>query len=344
LEKQIIRVLVVDDYEPWRRLVSKTLCSKPELRFVGEASDGLQAVHRSQELQPDLVLLDIGLPILNGIEAARQILERVPKAKILFVSENRSQDIAELALRLGASGYLVKLDAASALLSAVETVLKGQRFLSGSLSARDLPDSVVAIASDQLISKDIVAPIPRLNFAIHEVAFYSDDAAFVDGFVSLIEAALKVGNAAILIASDSHRARILQKLKTNHDVDAAIQQGALISWDAAATLSTLMVNGLPDPIRCAKAIHDLVTTARNGARRQHPRVAICGECAPTLLANGDVEAAIRLEHMWDELIGTYDADTLCGYLWSAFPSGERSLILERICAEHSATHGRELGW
>jgi DNA-binding NarL/FixJ family response regulator len=87
---------------------------------------------------PPEILLDIGLPTLNGIEAARRIRERAPTSKILSVSENRSPDTAEAALSTGAGGYLVKSDAASELLPAVRAVLEGKRFVSGSLAGHFL--------------------------------------------------------------------------------------------------------------------------------------------------------------------------------------------------------------
>ena len=90
---------MVDDYAPFRHFVRSTLRNLPGLQVIAEVSDGLEAVQQAQQLQPDLILLDIGLPNLNGIEAARQILELSPASKILFVSENRSWDIAGEALR-----------------------------------------------------------------------------------------------------------------------------------------------------------------------------------------------------------------------------------------------------
>ena len=96
MDKFPIRVLVVEDYEPWRRYFSTALQKQPELQAIGEVSDGLEAVQKAQELQPDLILLDIGLPSLNGLEVARRIRKVSRASKILFVSENRSRDIASI--------------------------------------------------------------------------------------------------------------------------------------------------------------------------------------------------------------------------------------------------------
>ena len=134
----LIRVLVVDDYEPWQDFVSATLASQANIQVVGRVLDGLEAVRQAQQLQPDLILMDIGLPTLNGIEAARRIKNALPTSKILFVSENRSADIAEEALTTGAGGYVVKSDAQSELLPAVKAVLAGKRFISASLAGHFL--------------------------------------------------------------------------------------------------------------------------------------------------------------------------------------------------------------
>jgi DNA-binding NarL/FixJ family response regulator len=124
-----VRILVVDDYEPWRRFIASTLQKRPDLQIVGEGADGMEAIEKTQELQPDLILLDIGLPRLNGIKAALRIRECAPKARILFFTENSSPDIAEEALRTG-DGYIVKAGAAQELLPAVEAVLRGCKFVS----------------------------------------------------------------------------------------------------------------------------------------------------------------------------------------------------------------------
>jgi DNA-binding NarL/FixJ family response regulator len=150
LEGSTTSILVVDDYEPWLRFVSTTLREQPELEVVAQVSDGLEAVQQAERLQPDIILLDIGLPTLNGIEAARRIREVSPTSKILFVSENRSPDIAEEALSTGAGGYVVKSEAGSELLPAVKAVLEGKRFISASLAGHFLVATTLSTTQTML--------------------------------------------------------------------------------------------------------------------------------------------------------------------------------------------------
>ena len=133
----LIRVLVVDDNEPFRRFVRATLSTKPELKVVSEASDGLEAVQKAVELQPALIVLDIGLPGLNGLEAARRIRKLSPRSTILFLSQESSPDIVQEALSLGALGYVMKAHAAVDLLIAVEAVLRNEQFVSCALKVVD---------------------------------------------------------------------------------------------------------------------------------------------------------------------------------------------------------------
>jgi DNA-binding NarL/FixJ family response regulator len=320
-----VRVLVVDDYEPWKDFVWRTLRNEPDLQVIGQVSDGLEAVQKAQQLQPDLILMDIGLPTLNGIAAARRIRGVSPTSKILFVSENRSPDVAQEALSNGARGYVVKSDAGSELLPAVKAVLQGKQFVSASLKARGFN-----------APKDYNAAITHC----HEVAFYPDDASVVDGYARFVESALKSGNAVIVVVSQAHRASLLPRLEADGvNVPDALEQGSYIPLDAADALSSLTVNGMPDPILCAKVIGDLIMGATKGVKGKRGRVVVCGEIAPALLSKGNTEGAIKLEHLWDEITKGYGVHTLCGYLLSAFPNKENSPIFAKICAEHSAVHG-----
>jgi DNA-binding NarL/FixJ family response regulator len=133
----LIRVLVVDDNEPFRRFVRATLSTKPELEITSEVSNGLEAVQKALELQPGLIVLDIGLPGLNGLEAARRIRKLSPKSTILFLSQEFSPEIIQEALCLGAVGYVIKAHAARDLLIAVESVLQNKQFVSSTPKAVD---------------------------------------------------------------------------------------------------------------------------------------------------------------------------------------------------------------
>ncbi len=125
-----VRILVVDDFEPWRRMVCSILQARPDFCVVAEVADGLEAVQKTTELQPDLILLDIGLPTLNGIEAAHRISGLVPSALILFLSQHSDADVVAKALSNGAKGYVCKEDAMFDLLPAVEALLRGAHFVS----------------------------------------------------------------------------------------------------------------------------------------------------------------------------------------------------------------------
>jgi DNA-binding NarL/FixJ family response regulator len=128
-----IRVLLVDDHEPFRQFVRTTLSTRPDIEIASEASNGLEAVQRAREIKPDLIVLDIGLPGLNGLEAARRIRKLSPQSIILFLSQESSADVVQEALSLGAHGFVIKTFAARDLMVAVDAVLQNQQFVSGAL-------------------------------------------------------------------------------------------------------------------------------------------------------------------------------------------------------------------
>ena len=128
---------MVDDYKPFRQFLAASLQNTSCVYVCSEASDGLEAVQKAEELQPDLILLDIGLPNLNGIEVARRIRKVSPGSKVLFVSQESSTDAVQEALGTGAQGYVVKTDAGSELLEGVNAVLRGERFVGRRFAGHD---------------------------------------------------------------------------------------------------------------------------------------------------------------------------------------------------------------
>lgn len=330
------RILVGDDFVDWRRFVRTTLQKYPGLHIVAEASDGPEAVEKAQELQPDLIVLDISLPTMNGIEVARQIAMHLPNAKILFFSENRSWDVVQEALRIGV-GYVIKADATADLLPAVEAALQGRRFLSSTFASRPQ-------FSEKRETVKSVAPLAPQNVRIrHEIEFYADDRSLVDGFARLVQRALRVGNPAVVIATEAHRSEILSQLRAaDVDTGSAIKTGGYISLNATEVLSAIMHDGCPDPVRCENLVNEMIVAPAKRTNNVHGRMVMCAECAPTLSYGGNAEGTIQLEHHWDEISTKYTIDTLCGYIGKLIPHDES--IIRRICAEHSAIHGHQLAY
>jgi DNA-binding NarL/FixJ family response regulator len=135
----LIRLLIVDDVEFWRPVYSK-LESDPSFLIVFQASDGLKAVEAAERVQPTVVLLDIGLPGLNGLEAGGWIRRVAPAAKIVFVTMENDPDIVEAARQLGAWGYVLKSDADRELVAAIHSVVRGDKYLSRSLAGHRFLD------------------------------------------------------------------------------------------------------------------------------------------------------------------------------------------------------------
>jgi DNA-binding NarL/FixJ family response regulator len=304
------RILVVEDYEPFRRFICLELRQRSEFQVIGQAADGLQAVAQAEAFQPDLILLDLSLPKLNGLEAARQIRGLAPGAKLVFVSQESSSDIVRETLRLGGQGYVHKVRAKTDLLPAIDAVLAGRRFVSSSLDFRD--------------STDALTPCR------HEIVFCSDDDVLLDALADFIADALNSGNAAISWATASHRESLLQRLSERCvDVETAIARGTYVASDAAEIL---------DPAEILATINGL-SEAASKQGTQHPRVAACGERAGRLWAEGNVELAMRIEQFCAELARSrQDVDILCPY---PLPIGkEDDEQWKGICAEHTVVNFR----
>ena len=166
------RILLVDDYAEWNRHVSVKLQNDLRYRVIGEVTDGLDALPAAKRLQPDLVVLDIGLPRLNGIEVARRLLDCSPQSRILFLTENRCPEIAAAAIATGAYGYVVKSDATTDLLPAIGAIADGQTFVSPRLADSPFDWTTVRRNSGSIRH--------------HDVMFSSDEPSMIDGFARFV--------------------------------------------------------------------------------------------------------------------------------------------------------------
>jgi DNA-binding NarL/FixJ family response regulator len=336
-------VLVVEDFETFRQFIISTLQTRPELQVICQVADGLEAVQRAEELRPDLIVLDIGLPGLNGIEAARRIRKLSPESKVLFLSQESDADVVQEVFNLGARGYVIKAQAGRELLAAVESVLQGNQFVSSGLWGHKFIGA--GTQDPDRLSQREPLPSPAApkeeTTRNHDVHIYSEDESLVIGFSGFVQNALRAGKAVVVVATKSHQKSLLQRLQAHGvNIADAIEQGSLIPLDVAETLSAFMTNDLPDPARFSKVVGEVIAAAAKAAKAEHPCVAACGECAPSLWAQDNAVAAIQVEHLWDEVARTFDVDILWGYVLTSHQRGQEPRIYESICAEHSAVYLR----
>jgi DNA-binding NarL/FixJ family response regulator len=308
------RVLVVEDHGPFRRLLCELLQQQADVQIVGEAEDGLDAVRQAEALRPDVVMLDIGLPTLSGLEVAAQLRMKVPDAKVMFVTNEPSLEVVERAFSTGAHGYVYKPRVERDVLPVLDAIILGGRFISGGLERVARGDS---LASHR-----------------HDLLFCSSDAVLVGAFSRFIVGALHQGHAVIVLVTEAHDESLQRSLQASHvDLDLAIRQERYVSVNINELLAKVMVNGWPDPTRFLNAAEDLLTEAARRATSQHAKVAAVGECSSTVWARGDVEAAVRLEHLWDEIAKNRAMDILCAYPLTAREESVRTV--RSLCAEHT---------
>jgi DNA-binding NarL/FixJ family response regulator len=306
---------MVEDFPEIRRAVCSLLRTREEFQ-VDIASDGLEAVQKVEELQPDLILLDIGLPKLNGMEVARRVRNLAPSAKILFLSVESDPDLVTEALRLGL-GYIHKPRVESDLLRAIEAVLKGGTFVSPNLEPNGRTDA------------------PRR----HELLFWSTESVLLESFTRFIANALETGNAAIVLATESHRESLIQRLKAGGiDVDGAVLRGTYVPLDAAEMLLKVMSDGVPDVKQFLEGLCRLAEAATKATKKEDPLVAICCECVDLLRAVGNTKAAIQLEIAGQDLIQEHKVEMLCAYQSNRFGDGNDKQALSSICAGHTAVY------
>jgi DNA-binding response OmpR family regulator len=310
------RILVVEDYQPFRKVVCSSLQQLTEFQ-VAEASDGLEAVQKARELQPDLVLMDIGLPKLNGIDASRQILNLCSNSKVIFVSQESDLDVVRETFHLGGRGYVHKPRASTALIPAIRAVLAGSQFVSHGFEFNRGADS------DHR----------------HSVQFYSDDAAFLKSSTSFVADSLQVADAVVVVVARTHREALARTLSdAGCDIDGAIQKGTYFSLDAEDVLSQIMVNGMPDMAAFASCLIDPIESVVGRTGTKQPRVAMLGECAGLLCAAGNLDAALCLETPRNEKWSNYRFDVLCNYRQPQ--NCDDDPAFHSVCAAHSAVYWR----
>ncbi len=309
---EVVRILLVEDFAPFRSYVRSALERRVEFKIIGEAVDGYEAVRKAKELQPDLILLDIGLKNLSGMAAAAQIRLLVPDARLVFLSMEYSPALVGEAYCLGASGYIHKWRAGSDLLPTIEAAIAGAPF------------------------KSIDAAFGKRAQRRHEVEFYSDDVFLIESASRFLDDVLNADGAAVVLATKSHRESVHQILRQHANVDDAIHRGSCIFIDAIDALSLIRINGIPDGELLSQMIKNAVESATKASRSNAPRIAVFGECVALLQAEGQMDVAMEIERKCNSLQQKHAVDILCAYPMHAFRSIAEGAVFKTICEEHTA--------
>jgi len=270
-----IRLLVVEDHDHFRGFISSILQKKSGLQIVCELADGLEAVQQAEKLQPDLILLDINLPGLSGIEAAQRIRMVAPDSKILFLSMESSPELVREGLNSGGRGYVVKKDAGRDLLAAVEAVVQGKHFVSSSIAcdvSGDTPIPGQFRPEAVLVSSSPLRQRQKMGRR-HPVKFYGDDVSFLDDFTRFITSALNAERIVIALTTDSHRNSLFRSLQAvGVDVVAAVERKRYLSLDVEDSCHPSVEDA--GPSRSAKSARDLIVEAAKTASKKHLHIAV----------------------------------------------------------------------
>jgi DNA-binding response OmpR family regulator len=301
-------ILVAEDFGPFREFICDRLSERSDVAVVSVA-DGVSAVRAAEELQPALALLDIGLPMLNGIAAAKDIRASCPQSKVVFLTQESSPDVVDAARELGAHGYVHKTRA-HYLMPIVDALLGVAP-----------PANVGAGHGD------------GRHASRHEVHVFGDDSVLADSAERFVVSTLGAGDGAIVALTRPHLDALEARLRRHHAaVDDARAKGRFVTLDAGEVLP--MVTGdRPDVDAVETTWRDLISAVGAATGAPPRRVGAFSEIAPHVLAAGHTEVAMTLEQVGEDLCSAPDLPVLdIGCVYTALPSRDE---FKRLCSTHA---------
>jgi DNA-binding NarL/FixJ family response regulator len=349
-----LRILIVDDHEVVRRGVRSLLSARAEWSVCGEAEDGLEAIEKAKRLQPDIVLMDITMPRMDGVQATKVIRQEVPEAEVILISQNDPSVGRTQAADADARDFVAKIDLSRDLLSTIERVV-GQRnpnMMSNRRGGERValfdvlpasPSTSEEPALEQKIggrmSQDIQnepwcglldAAAPR----DHIVQLYQDEKFLSRAVCRFAVSAINHGEGVILVPTSAHWNALRPRLEAEGvDVQTAQSCGQLTVVDADKLLPEFMRNAMPDAPLFLGLAGETIAQARGGAR--FTKVRWWGEMVNVLWERGDVAASMGLEDLFHKLAHDRDIAIFCSFLMDNFDGDVHARMLPRLGQNHS---------
>jgi DNA-binding NarL/FixJ family response regulator len=304
-------VLVADDHPQVLEAVSRLL--EADFRLVAATTDGQHALESSIRLDPDVVVLDITMPGLNGFQVARELKRTGARAKIVFLTMHAADDYVATAIASGAHGYVLKTRMQPDLKSALHHVLAGRLFMP-TLAA------LAAAAGSE---------------SGHAVYFYEDDASFLDEASGFVSTTLRRGEPVVIAATEATCNGILERLKTQGlDLAGSPGQGWCRVVDSAVVVAQCMRDGWPDAQRVGELIDGFERSRLATPWGPSPRVTVFSAMNVQLRKDHRSEAAVAFDQLWATLTGTRPFFTVCAYPVDRSASDGFPDMCARLCAQH----------
>ncbi|MGB8988834.1 MAG: response regulator [Candidatus Sulfotelmatobacter sp.] len=317
-----IKVLIVDDRAQFRRMVRSLIDSQPKYRICGEAGDGIEAIEKVRQLHPHLVLMDINMPRMDGLEATRIIRRENPDCHVVIVTQNDAAVAREQARSVDANGFVTKFDLIRDLLPEMGRVVMGNNRSGGEKKN---------VAVDGEPWRGLLSGAAPRD---HIVQLYQDEQFLNRAVCRFAAAAIANGEGIILVPTIAHWDAFRPRLESEGvDVNAAEKRGQLTIVDADNLLPTFMRDGMPDSPVFMGLAANVVSQARGDGR--YPKVRWWGEMVNILWERGDVAASMNLEDLFDQLANEQDIAIFCSFLMDNFNGDVHARMLPRLSENHS---------
>jgi DNA-binding NarL/FixJ family response regulator len=317
-----IQILIADDHELFRRKVRSFIESQSGYRVCGEARDGIEAIEKVRQLRPEIVLMDINMPRMDGLKATRIINDDCPECSVIIITQNEMTIAREHARQVCAKGVVEK----SHLTRDLIPVMRGVAMESES----SIGQSKHPAASGDPWYGLLESAAPR----DHIVQLYQDQQFLNRAVCRFAAAAITNGEGVILVPTAAHWDAFRPRLESEGvDVKAAEKRGQLTVVDADNLLPTFMRDGMPDSPVFLGLAQNVVSQARGDGR--YPKVRWWGEMVNILWERGEVAASMQLEDQFDQLAHEQDIAIFCSFLMDNFDGDVHARMLPRLGENHS---------